>query len=51
MKKILAIVSLLLVFVMLAAVPSFAEGYEYTWEDPKDIPKYYASDISVFSKQ
>ena len=46
MKKFLAIVSLVLVFAMFAAIPSFAEGYEYVWEDPKDIPKYYASDIS-----
>ncbi len=46
MKKILAIVSLVLVFVMLASIPSFAEGYEYTWEDPAGVPKYYASDIS-----
>ena len=46
MKKFLAIVSLVLVFVMLASIPSFAEGYEYTWEDPKDIDKIYASDIS-----
>ena len=46
MKKFLAIVSLVLVFVMLASIPSFAEDYEYTWEDPKDIEKIYASDIS-----
>ena len=46
MKKFLAIVSLVLVFAMFAAIPSFAEGYEYVWEDPKDVPKIYASDIS-----
>ena len=46
MKKILAIVSLVLVLMMLASASTFAEGYEYTWEDPKDIPKYYATDIS-----
>ena len=46
MKKALAIISLVLVFVMLASIPSFAEGYTFVWEDPKDITKYYATDIT-----
>ena len=49
MKKFLAIVSMMLVVLMLASVPSFAAADAKEFVVPEGIPVYYANDISSLS--